>query len=133
MMRDVKKIFRSILVALNGLRHAYRADKSFRMEINYGIPVYALLAWSLAPLGHWEIVFLAFSYLLILIVELVNTAFETMIDHLHPNEHEVVGQSKDIASAAVFLAFCFAILVIGSLICSRLVHGVDTGLEYFFV
>lgn len=113
-----------MVYAINGLCHAYRSDKSFRMEVNYGIPAYLVLGWYFAPLSHWEVLILIFSYLLILIVELVNTAFETMIDHLHPHEHAIVGKSKDIASAAVFIAFLFAFLVIATLFCVRLSHHV---------
>lgn len=133
MLKDIQKIWKSTVYAGNGLCHAYRADKSFRMEINYGLPVYLGLGWFLAPLAHWELFLFIFSYLLILIVELVNTAFETMIDHLHPHEHVVVGQSKDIASAAVFLAFLIAVLVIGTLICTRLSHHVHGLSDWPFV
>lgn len=108
----MKKIGRSVRFALKGLRHAYRSDKSFRMEVNYGLPIYLGLGWWLAPFAPWELLLYTFSYLLILLVELVNTAFETMINHLHPGEHHSVGKSKDIASAAVFVAFVFAAFVV---------------------
>jgi diacylglycerol kinase (ATP) len=116
---DMKKIVRSIVFAIHGLRHAYRGDKSFRMEVNYGLPVYLGLAWFLAPFEPWELLLYTFSYILILLVELVNTAFETILDHLHPGEHHVVGKSKDIASAAVFVAFIFALIVLSVLAYSR--------------
>lgn len=116
----MKKIVRSVVYAINGLRHAYLSDKSFRMEVNYGLPIYLFIAWLLAPFLPWELLLYTFSYLLILLVELVNTAFETMINHLHPGEHHLVGKSKDIASAAVFVAFIFALLVVFVLAYSRL-------------
>lgn len=122
MIKDVKKIGHSVKFALHGLRHAYSSDKSFRMEVNYGLPIYLILAWFLAPFEPWEILLYTFSYLLILIVELVNTAFETIIDHLHPAQHRTVGQSKDIASAAVFVAFLFATMIVLTLIYVRLGH-----------
>jgi diacylglycerol kinase (ATP) len=116
MTNDMKKIRHSVGFALKGLRHAYSSDKSFRMEVNYGLPIYLGLAWLLSPFEPWELIMYTFSYLLILLVELVNTAFETMIDHLHPDKHHIVGKSKDIASAAVFVAFIFAIIVVFTLV-----------------
>jgi diacylglycerol kinase (ATP) len=92
------------------------------MEVNYGLPIYLGLAWLLAPFEPWELIVYTFSYLLILLVELVNTAFETMIDHLHPDQHRTVGESKDIASAAVFVAFIFAVIVVFTLAYVRLGH-----------
>ncbi|OGZ08603.1 MAG: hypothetical protein A3D65_05135 [Candidatus Lloydbacteria bacterium RIFCSPHIGHO2_02_FULL_50_13] len=133
MKNELSKIFHSTRFALRGLCHAYRSDKSFRMEINYGIPAYLAIGWYFAPLSHWEALILIFSYLLILIVELINTTFETMIDHLHPHEHATVGKSKDIASAAVFVAFLFAFLVAGTLLCVRLSHHVDGLADWPFV
>ena len=89
------------------------------MEINYGLPAYLLLGWYLAPFESWEFLFFTFSYLLILIVELVNTAFEKMLDRLHPEKHELIGKSKDIASAAVFTSFVLATIVVLTLLYSR--------------
>ncbi len=132
MLRDIQKIARSTLFALKGLGHAYRADKSFRMEIIYGLPAYVLIGWFFAPLQHWEALMLVFSYLLILIVELVNTAFEKMLDRLHPEEHEEIGKSKDIAAAGVLVAFVFALFVFGTLLCMRLNH-VHVPVEWPFV
>ena len=120
LIADVKKIVRSTMIALHGLRHAYQSDKSFRMEVNYGIPAYLLAGWFLWPLAPLELLFFVFSYILILSLELVNTAFETMLEKIHPERHELIGRTKDIASAAVFLAFVFAASVILVLCWSRI-------------
>ena len=89
------------------------------MEVNYGLPIYLGVAWLLAPLEPWELLLYTFSYLLILMVELINTAFEKMLERVHPDEHELIGRSKDIAAAAVLLAFLFAIVVIFALAYTR--------------
>ncbi len=123
-MNDIRRIFRSVRFASKGLCHAYRSDKSFRMEVNYGLPLYLLLGWYLTPFQSWELLFYIFSYLLILIVELVNSAFEKMLDRLHPGEHELIGKSKDIASAAVLVSFLFAAIVVATLIYTRCFYGV---------
>ncbi len=123
-MKDLKRIIRSIHLALRGLRHGYRVDNSFRMEVTYGLFIYLAIAWLLAPFEPWELMLYTFSYMFILVVELINTAFEKMLDRVHPSEHELIGKSKDIAAAAVLLAFIFAIIVIFILAYTRFSHVV---------
>lgn len=115
----MKKILKSIRFALRGLRHAYVSDKSFRMEINYGLPIYVILGIFLFPFQPWEIVLYVFSYALILVVELINTAFEKMIDRVHPHQHESIGRSKDMSAAAVLVTFAFAAFVVLALLWVR--------------
>ncbi len=55
---------------------------------------------------------MALAFALILIAELLNTALERAWERLHPEHHELVGASKDIASASVFIAVIFAGLVV---------------------
>ncbi len=132
-MNELKKIIRSVRIALKGLGHAYVSDKSFRMEINYGLPLYIIVGWYLAPFSVWEFIIYTFSYLLILIVELVNTAFEKMLDRLHPEKHEFIEKSKDIASGAVFVALVFAVIVVVALVYVRFSYGTDAMIERVFV
>lgn len=110
-MNDIARIPRSFMYAIKGLRHAYKADKSFRLEVRLGIPAYLFVGWLVWPLAPWELLLLVLSYMLILTVELVNTAFEKMLDRVHPEEHELIAKSKDIAAAAVLMVFAFAIFV----------------------
>ena len=133
MMNDIKKIIRSVKYGLRGLRHAYRADKSFRMEVTYGLVIYLAISWMLAPFAPWELMLYTFSYLLILIVELINTAFEKMLDKVHPEEHELIAKSKDIAAGAVLLAFIFAIIVIFILAYTRFAHVMPFALGSMYV
>ena len=132
-MNDIKKIIRSVRFALKGLRHAYHGDKSFRMEVVYGLPIYLFLGWLLAPFAPWEFVLFIFSYILILVIELVNTAFEKMLERVHPDEHELIGRSKDISAAAVLLACIFAIIVIFILGYIRVVHIIPLTMGSSFV
>ena len=114
----IKKIFNSVRNAIAGLVHAYKFDKSFRMEI-WGSAMFVVVAALLWPLSGIEFILLTLSYLLILITELINTAVEQMLERLHPERHEIIGKSKDIASAAVLTAFVFAVVVVAVMIQSR--------------
>jgi diacylglycerol kinase len=130
-MNDIMKIIRSFGFAWKGVRHAYRADKSFRMELNYGLPIYVALFFWLRPTG-WELGLFVLSYLLILITELQNTAFERMLERVHPEEHELIGRSKDISAAAVAVAFLFAAFVVFLVAWDRYAIG-SFSLSAFFV
>ena len=120
MKKDIQKIIRSVKFAVKGIRHAYASDRSFHLEVVYGLPVYVLIGCVLAPFQPWEFLAYVGSYALILIVELVNTAFEKMLDRVHPEDHDLIGKSKDISAASVLVAFIFAILVVGTLCVTRL-------------
>lgn len=122
-MKSIIKIWKSAGYALEGFRAAYRTDQSIRLEVLLGFPAYLALGWMLAPLTPTEFMFFSGSYILILIVELLNTAFERLLDVVHPEEHIGVKYAKDIASTAVFFSFVFAGVVVGTLAWTRTFAG----------
>lgn len=87
--------------SLQGLRFAWLYESSFRLE------VYLLLV--LGPLGLWlgqtpvERVLLVGTGLLVLSVELLNSAIEAVIERYGAEHHELAGRAKDMGSAAVFV------------------------------
>jgi diacylglycerol kinase (ATP) len=87
--------------SLAGLRAGW-TETSFRLE--------ACLAFVMLPLAFWlgrgwvEVALLAGSVLLVLIVELLNTAVEAAIDRIGPERHPLSKRAKDMGSAAVLLA-----------------------------
>jgi len=91
--------------SIAGLRAGW-GEAAFRLE--------ACLAVVLVPLAFWigrswvEMALLAGSVLLLLIVELLNTAVESAIDRIGPEWHDLSKRSKDMGSAAVFLATLLA-------------------------
>ena len=98
-----------MLYSWRGLVACFRSEAAFRQEL--------ALAAVLLPLGLWlgdtgvERALLSGSVLLILIVELLNTGVEYVVDRIGAELHELSGKAKDIASAAVFLALLNLILV----------------------
>jgi diacylglycerol kinase (ATP) len=88
-----------------GLRAGW-GEAAFRLE--------ACLAFLLVPLAFWigrtwtEVALLAGTVLLLMIVELLNTAIEAAIDRIGPEWHDLSKRSKDMGSAAVFLATLLA-------------------------
>lgn len=103
--------WRATGIALQGLRAAWQHEDAFRQEIliaAIAIPVALLLPAS--PLGK---VMMVASILLVLIVELLNSALETAVDHTSLEQHPLAKRAKDIASAAVFLSIVNALAIWG--------------------
>jgi diacylglycerol kinase (ATP) len=99
-----------------GLAGAWREEAAFRQE--------CALALVLGPLGLWlggngiERVLLVGPVLLVLVVELLNSAIEAAIDRIGEERHTLSGLAKDLGSAAVFgsfvlLAFSWALVLFG--------------------
>jgi diacylglycerol kinase (ATP) len=89
-------------LAVAGLAAAWRHEEAFRLEI--------IACLVLVPLSFFlgkttvERALLLGSLLLVLIVELLNSALETTLDRISLEEHPLIGRAKDVSSAAVGLA-----------------------------
>lgn len=92
--------------SIKGLRAAFQHEAAFRQEL--GVIVLLL------PLSIWlarhpvEVVLLMGSCLLVLIVELINSAIESVVDRIGDEPHELSGRAKDMGSAAVMLTLILA-------------------------
>ena len=105
--------------ALRGLYFGLKYDFGFRTQV-YGIGlIIALALYLFSPLQMFEGLFLLLAYFLILITELQNSALEIALDKLHPELHEAIGKSKDLAAAAVLLAGVFLLVILGTIFYSR--------------
>ncbi|GIX21923.1 MAG: diacylglycerol kinase [Gammaproteobacteria bacterium] len=100
--------------SFKGLAFAWRHEAAFRQEVALGL--------LLIPLGLWlgetavEKALLAGCCLLVLIVELLNTGIEAVVDRVGDEYHHLAGSAKDLGSAAVFIsllltAFVWALLL----------------------
>lgn len=102
--------------SLKGLYAGWR-EPAFRQEV--------LLALVLVPLAFWlgqnwvEVALLAGTPILLMIVELLNTAVESAIDRIGSDWHELSGKAKDMGSAAVLLATLLLIGVWGAALWQR--------------
>ena len=102
----VKKAF---FYSVAGLRHAYRHEFAFRWEIYFAIPL--LFVGCYIGRTAAEKCLLCGSILLILIVELINTAIETTVNRISLERHALSAQAKDLGSAAVFIAILNAAII----------------------
>ncbi len=92
-----------------GLAAAWREEPAFRLEALLTPPVLAL-AWMLGDGGQARAL-LAGSWLLVPVVELLNSAIESAVDRIGPERHELSARAKDMGSAAVFAALMLALAV----------------------
>ena len=101
--RGLTRVLRAVGASLRGLAGAYREEAAFRQELAF--------AGVVTPLGLWlgrtgsERALLIGPVLLILIVELVNSAIEATVDRIGFERHALAGLAKDIGSAAVLMSF----------------------------
>ena len=93
--------------ALAGLRHAVAHERSARTHLLATVLVGGALAWF-QPGAVWVAV-VVIAVGLVWVAELINTAIEVLIDHLHPAQHEQVRIIKDCAAAAVLVASLVAL------------------------
>lgn len=95
--------------ALQGLRLAFVREGSFRFHVLAIVVVVAVL-WAMGASPVWWAIG-ALTVSLVLVAELMNTAVETLSDHLHPNLHPEIKTVKDIAAGAVLVASLAALFV----------------------
>lgn len=98
----LRRLINATGYSVEGLKAAYQNEDAFRQEV--------LLAVVLIPLGLWlgadalSRALLMGSVLLVLIVELLNSAVEATVDRISLENHRLAKRAKDIGSAAVMLS-----------------------------
>ena len=107
--KGINRIIKATGFSFNGLSAAIKNEAAFRQEL--------LLSIILTPVALWlgdsnmEKTVLIAALILVLIVELLNSAIETTIDRISKEHHDLSGRAKDIASAAVFLSLLNVVIV----------------------
>lgn len=100
------RVFKAAGYSLKGLRAALRYEAAFRQEL--------LLVLLMAPAAFWvgqdaiQIILLLSALVLVLIVELLNSAIEAVADAVTLENNELIGRAKDLGSAAVLLSLLSA-------------------------
>ncbi len=102
----IRRIIKAFSFSMQGLKATWKHEAAFRQEV--------LLCSIATPLAFWlgqtvvEKLLLLGSLMLVLLVELINSALEAIVDRVGYEHHELSGRAKDIGSAAVFLTLCWA-------------------------
>ena len=109
--RGFDRIIKAFGYSLKGFRAAFQYEAAFRQALS--------LAVIMVPTGFWfgqtpiEKALLVGVVLMVLVVELLNTAVEAVVDRVGMEHHELAGRAKDIGSAAVFLSLVVVLIVWG--------------------
>ena len=105
----MKRLYSAMLNSFRGFAHAFRSEAAVREEVvalilalPIGVLVAPSVAWYVAMIG---------VLLILLAVELLNTAIEKLADHVAPEQHPKIGLIKDFGSAAVFCLLVLSALV----------------------
>jgi len=105
----IKRILKAGVFSWQGIRAALKHEAAFRQEL--------LLAMVLVPLAFWlgntgmEIALMVACVLLVLMVEILNSAIEAVVDRIGLEHHELCGRAKDMGSAAVLFSLVNLVLV----------------------
>lgn len=108
-MTDIGRLTKAAGYSIAGLSAALRKEAAFRQEV--------ILFAVMAPLGYWlgnngiERSLLVGSLVLVLIVELLNSAVEATVDRVSKKHHKLSGRAKDMGSAAVTLSLALVLFI----------------------
>jgi len=100
--------------SLKGLKDTILNEEAFRVEII--LSLFLVPAAFFVAADYTQLLLLILSLLLVLIVELLNTGIEIVVDRIGSEFHHLSGRAKDVGSAAVFLSMVAFILVWGTII-----------------
>ncbi len=98
----MSSLIRSFRDALRGITTTFRTERSFRIQVAVGIVVFALLL--MLPLVSWERAILVLVVTLVLVLELVNSSLERLVDLAKPRLHSYAGEIKDVMAGGVLVA-----------------------------
>ncbi len=104
--KGLRRLIRACFFSASGFKATWQHEEAFRQEV--------VLFCVTTPLAFWlgnspvEKVLLIGSIVLVMLVELLNSAVEAVVDRVGHEQHELSGRAKDIGSAAVTMALAWA-------------------------
>lgn len=103
---SIKRLKQTFTYAFSGLKSAWASEANFRIEASIALLVLLLALWL-----QVELVPLLLCFALVLSLELINSALESLVDLASPSFHPLAKRVKDIAAAAVLLAAIITVVV----------------------
>lgn len=104
--RGWRRIFAAFFYSLDGFRAAWKHEQAFRQEVLLAVP--GIVTALFLPVSVFEKLMLIAVLLLVLVVELINSAIEAVVDRISLERHALSKQAKDCGSAAVLLSLLIA-------------------------
>ncbi|UXD26866.1 Diacylglycerol kinase [Yersinia enterocolitica] len=103
------RIYKAAGYSVKGLTAAWKNEAAFRQETVATILAIILAFWL--DVDATARILLIASVVLVIIVEVINSAIEAVVDRIGSELHELSGRAKDMGSAAVFLAILLALFI----------------------
>ncbi|HAV5984332.1 diacylglycerol kinase [Serratia marcescens] len=108
------RIIKAAGYSYKGLSAAWQHEAAFRQELVVTLVAIILAVWL--DVGAIARILLIGSVALVMIVEILNSAIEAVVDRIGSEHHELSGRAKDMGSAAVSLAIVLALFVWGTVL-----------------
>lgn len=108
-LTGIKRINAASKNSISGIRDAWQYESAFRQDIFISGVLLVASFFLAQTVVEWIILIL--PLFLLIIVELINSAIENVVDRIGPERHELSGRAKDMGSSAVF--FC---LILGAVV-----------------
>lgn len=116
-----QSFYRRLSFAGNGIRSALRREASLKVHAAAVVFIIVFCLWDQTPL-LWCAAFTGIAALVITL-EIVNSAFEALIDRLHPERHPEIGFAKDALAGAVLLASLASLIIFALYVWLRFAGG----------
>lgn len=121
--KGVGRIIKATQCSIQGFKAVYTHESAFRQEL--------LLALILLPLSivvaqtPIQFALLNGVLLIVLLVEIINSAIEAVVDRISLEHHELSGRAKDLGSSAVFIALSLCVLVWSAILFNNYVFQLE--------
>ncbi|EGU36704.1 diacylglycerol kinase [Vibrio ichthyoenteri ATCC 700023] len=115
----IKRIFKATEYSIQGLKAAFKYEAAIRQEL--ALLLVASILVCVFDVSVVERILMLGVVCLVLIVELLNSAIEAVVDRIGIEHHELSGRAKDIGSSAVLVALIFAAFTWGYILLSHYV------------
>lgn len=116
--KGITRIYKAAGYSIQGLRCAFKFESAFRQDLALSVIGTALLPFIHADISQkllmWSVL------MLLLVVELLNSALEAVVDRISCEKHPLSGQAKDMGSAAVMICLLLCAGVWGVVLCQHL-------------
>lgn len=107
--KGIRRVIHAAKYSIQGLKSAFFNEAAFRQEFFLLIVAYIIV--MLVDFSIYERILLLGSVAFVMIVELINSAIECVVDRIGTEHHELSGRAKDYGSAAVFLSILLAVIL----------------------
>ncbi|MEO1927156.1 MAG: diacylglycerol kinase [Nautiliaceae bacterium] len=108
-MKPKYSFMKNFKYAREGFKSVFLNESSFKLQVLFFV-IFSIVALFL-PYPIWAKVFIIASMLVPVVVELLNSAIEGVVDLVSPNFHELAKYAKDAAAAAVMVSIVIPIMV----------------------